>query len=182
MGKKLVNITPDLHEFIENQKMFFVGTAAEEGRINVSPKGMDTFRVIDPNRIIWLNLTGSGNETAAHLLKNDRMTIMFCAFEMKPLILRLYGHAKIYHQRDEEYKEHINQFPEIPGARQIIVMDIDLVQTSCGFAVPLMDFKAERSVLKDWAQKKGPEQIEKYWEEKNAKSIDDFETGILEEK
>ena len=85
MGKKLNHITPELKEFIKNQKMFFVGTAAEEGRVNVSPKGIDTFRVLGDNKIIWLNLTGSGNETAAHVLKNDRMTILFCAFEGKPL-------------------------------------------------------------------------------------------------
>lgn len=178
MGKKLDKITPELQEFIGNQKMFFVGTAAEEGRVNISPKGMDTFRVIGPNKIIWLNLTGSGNETAAHLLKNNRMTIMFCAFEGKPLILRLYGTALIYHQNDEIYREHIGQFPKIIGARQIIVMDIDLVQTSCGFAVPFMDFKEERTQLKSWAEKQGEERIQNYWKEKNSVSIDGFETGM----
>lgn len=178
MGKKLDKITPELQEFISNQKMFFVGTAADEGRVNISPKGMDTFRVAGPNKIIWLNLTGSGNETAAHLIKNNRMTIMFCAFEGKPLILRLYGTAKIYHQGDEAYQQHINFFPKIIGARQIIVMDIDLVQTSCGFAVPFMDFKEERTQLKSWAEKQGEERIKDYWKEKNSVSIDGFETGM----
>ena len=181
MGKKLTEITPELEEFILNQKIFFVGTAAHEGRVNVSPKGMDTFRVIGPNKIVWLNLTGSGNETAAHLIKNNRMTILFCAFEGKPLILRLYGTAKIYHKRDESYHRYIGHFPDIMGSRQIIEMEVDLVQTSCGFAVPFMDFKEERTQLKSWAEKQGEERLEKYWQEKNQFSIDNFETRILEE-
>lgn len=179
MGKKLEYINDTLKEFIQHQKMFFVGTAATEGRVNVSPKGMDSFRVINSNKIVWMNLTGSGNETAAHLLKNDRMTIMFCAFEGKPMILRLYGNAKIHHQRDREYNELIKLFPNTPGARQVIEMEVDLVQTSCGFAVPLMDYKEDRTILKDWAQNKGQQKIEAYWEEKNTKSIDGFETNII---
>ena len=119
MGKQYSEISEKHIEFIQEQKIFFVGTASENGRVNVSPKGMDTLRVIDPNTVAWLNLTGSGNETAAHLLKNDRMTLMFCAFEGNPLILRLYGHAKIFHPRDVEYKNLIDLFPETPGSRQI---------------------------------------------------------------
>lgn len=179
MGKQFSEISLEQKDFISQQKMFFVGTAARDGRVNISPKGMDTFRVIDAHKIVWLNLTGSGNETAAHLLKNSRMTIMFCAFEGKPLILRLYGQAKIYHQRDKVYQEYISLFPDIMGSRQIIEMEVDLVQTSCGFAVPFMDFKEERSQLKSWAEKKGQDKIEDYWKEKNTKSIDNFETGIL---
>ncbi|KQC28792.1 pyridoxamine 5'-phosphate oxidase family protein [Flagellimonas eckloniae] len=179
MSKLLDHITPTLKEFIENQKIFFVATAASEGRINLSPKGMDSFRVIEKNKIVWLNLTGSGNETAAHLLKNDRMTIMFCAFEGKPLILRLYGHAKIYHNRHEQFNKYVALFDENTGARQIIEMDIDLVQTSCGFAVPYMDFNEERTMLDSWAQKQGKEGIEAYWSNKNTESIDGFETKIL---
>lgn len=178
MGKKLEFITPELKEFIENQKIFFVGTAAETGRVNVSPKGTDSFRVIDDNKIIWLNLTGSGNETAAHLLKDNRMTIMFCAFEGKPLILRLYGNAKIYHRRDPGYEKYIGFFPINTGARQVIEMMIDLVQTSCGFAVPFMDFKEERQNLNSWSIKQGEEGIKNYWQEKNTRSLDGFETGI----
>lgn len=180
MGKKLEHITPELAEFIQQQKIFFVGTAAEEGRVNISPKGTDTFRVLGENKIVWLNLTGSGNETAAHLLKNNRMTIMFCAFEGKPMILRLYGTAQIFHNRDEKFEEYFRLFEDFTGARQIIEMDVDLVQTSCGFAVPLMDFKEERTILTNWAVKQGEEGIKKYWEEKNMKSIDGFETKILE--
>lgn len=110
MGKKLDSINATLKEFIENQHIFFVGTAADSGTVNVSPKGMDSFRVINSNKVIWLNLTGSGNETAAHLLKNNRMTILFCAFEGKPLILRLYGSAKIYHPRDTKFNDYIKFF------------------------------------------------------------------------
>lgn len=182
MGKRFNEISTEQAEFIANQKMFFVGTAAEEGRVNVSPKGMDAFRVLGPNKIVWLNLTGSGNETAAHLIKNDRMTIMFCAFEGKPMILRLYGHANIYHKRDERFQDYIDLFEPNAGSRQIIEMEVDLVQTSCGFAVPLMDFKEQRSILKDWASKQGEEKIENYWREKNTKSIDNFDTHIFEEK
>ena len=179
MGKKLESITPQLQEFIEKQKVFFVGTAAAEGNVNVSPKGTDSFRVINKNKIVWLNLTGSGNETAAHLIKNNRMTIMFCAFEGKPIILRLYGVAKIYHRRDQEFSKYINLFPENTGSRQIIEMQVDLVQTSCGFAVPFMDFKEERTTLNDWSKKQGEEKIKEYWKNKNTKSIDGFETRIL---
>lgn len=180
MAKKLDSITPKLKRFIEKQHIFFVGTTANEGRINISPKGMDSFRVIDHNKIVWLNLTGSGNETAAHLLKNDRMTIMFCAFEGKPLILRLYGVAKMYHPRDTQYHQYITLFKENVGARQIVEMDIELVQTSCGMAVPLMDLKAERTLLNDWATNKGKQGIETYWKERNTESIDGFETKILD--
>jgi len=179
MGMKLECITPNLKDFIENQKIFFVGTAADAGRVNVSPKGLDSLRVIDKNKVVWLNLTGSGNETAAHLLRNNRMTIMFCAFEGKPLILRLYGKAKIYHQRDAQFHKYSELFAKNVGSRQIIEMDVDLVQTSCGTGVPLLDFKAERTKLISWAEKLGKDKIEEYWEKKNTNSIDGFETKIL---
>ena len=106
------------------------------------------------------------------------MTIMFCAFEGKPMILRLYGHAKIYHERDDEFKEYISLFEANTGSRQIIELEIDLVQTSCGYSIPFMDFKEERDVLNSWSKKQGKEKINAYWEEKNSKSIDGFETGI----
>ena len=179
MGKKLEHITEDLQNFIKSQKIFFVGTAMSKGRVNISPKGMDTFRILGPNKIVWLNLTGSGNETATHLQENNRMTIMFCAFEGKPLILRLYGNAKIFHERDSSYNEYIELFPPIAGSRQVIEMEVDLVQTSCGFAVPFMDFKEERTQLKSWAEKQGKENIKSYWKEKNTISLDGYETGIF---
>ncbi|RZS91881.1 pyridoxamine 5'-phosphate oxidase family protein [Aquimarina brevivitae] len=180
MGKQFEALTPQHTEFIKAQKIFFVGTAATTGSVNISPKGMDTFRVIDANKIVWLNLTGSGNETAAHLLQNSRMTILFCAFEGKPLILRLYGQAKIFHHGERGFDTNIALFPDIPGSRQIIEMKIEKVQTSCGFAVPFMDFKEERTQLKSWATKKGDDKIKAYWQEKNKKSIDGFETNMSE--
>ncbi|WP_159021674.1 pyridoxamine 5'-phosphate oxidase family protein [Formosa sp. L2A11] len=179
MGKKTDHIAPHIAEFIKNQHLFFVGTAANEGRVNLSPKGTDSFRVINKNKIIWLNLTGSGNETAAHLLQNNRMTIMFCAFEGKPLILRLYGNATIFHPRDKAFKTYSAHFPKAVGSRQIIEMDVDLVQTSCGFGVPFMNYKEERSTLDEWAEQKGQDGIKQYWKDKNTKSIDGFETEII---
>ena len=180
MAKRLDSITPELKNFIENQKIFFVGTAANEGTVNISPKGTDSLRVIGKNKIIWLNLTGSGNETAAHLIKNSRMTIMFSAFEEKPLILRLYGKSKIHHKRDDQFHKYLELFPDNNGSRQIIEMDVNLVQTSCGFAVPLMDFKEERTTLNSWAEKQGTEKIEEYWKNRNVESIDGFETNIID--
>ncbi len=181
MAKQLPEIDSKLIAFIENQKVFFVATAATDGRINLSPKGMDTLRVLSPKKIVWLNLTGSGNETAAHLLKNNRMTIMFCSFEGKPLILRLYGKAKAYHERDSEFNEYAELFPKLPGTRQFFEMDVEMVQTSCGYEVPFMDFKEERTQLKDWAEKQGEERLENYKKEKNSFSIDGFETKIFED-
>lgn len=177
MGKQLPKLTDHLKEFIAEQKLFFVGTAAQNGRVNVSPKGMDSLKVIDDNTVVWLNLTGSGNETAAHLLKTNRMTIMFCAFEGKPLILRLYGTATVYHPRDAEFNNYINLFPDYIGSRQIFKMHVDLVQTSCGYGVPLMDYKGERPQMKAWAENK-KDGIEVYWKEKNSVSIDGFDTEI----
>jgi len=164
--------------FIESQKIFFVATAPKKGRINLSPKGMDTFRVIDENRVMWLNLTGSGNETAAHLLIDNRITIMFCAFEGTPNILRLYGTATAIHPKDDEWKDTISLFPEIPGARQIFDAQIESVQTSCGMAVPFFDFVDHRDQLANYAKEKGQEKIEQYWKEKNSISIDGIATGI----
>ena len=175
MGKRLKELNPALQNFIEDQKIFFVGTARSQGSVNVSPKGMDTFRIIDTKKIVWLNLTGSGNETAAHLLENDRMTLMFCSFEKTPLILRLYGSAKIYHENDKEYLAYSSLFDDYVGARQIIEMDINLVQTSCGYAVPFMDFKEERSQLKDSDIKKGRNGVKQYWKDNNTKSLDGFD-------
>jgi pyridoxamine 5'-phosphate oxidase-like protein len=178
MAKQFDKISSTLADFIKKQPLFFVGTAGDSGTVNVSPKGMDTLRVIDQNRVLWLNLTGSGNETGAHLLLNNRITIMFCAFEGNPLILRLYGSAKIYHEGDEEWTEGIQHFPEFISARQIIDVHIDRVQTSCGFGVPFMDYKGEREQLITWAEHKGKEGVKEYQKEKNTVSIDGFPTDI----
>jgi len=179
MAKFYSKITTELQEFIQEQNIFFTGTAAQDGTVNVSPKGLDSLRILNGNKLVWLNLTGSGNETAAHIKLHNRLTLMFCAFEGKPLILRLYGKAKILHPRDEGFQEYLELFPKTLGTRQFIEMDVDRVQTSCGYAVPLMDFKENRDTLTKWSEHKGAEKIREYWKEKNQKSIDDFDTGIF---
>ena len=180
MAQQYSEIGQSLKDFINAQHVFFVGTAASNGTVNISPKGMDSLRVVDSSKVVWMNLTGSGNETAAHVLKNDRMTIMFCSFEEKPMILRLYGTAKMYHERDSKFKKYKSMFPETAGLRQFVEMDVNLVQTSCGFAVPRMEFKEDRSLLKSWAEKQGQSRLKNYWRDKNVKSLDGFETGIFE--
>jgi hypothetical protein len=179
MSEKLAEIREPLKHFIQQQKIFFVGTAAPEGRVSVSPKGMDTLRVLGSNRVVWLNLSGAENEAAAHLLENDRMTLMFCAFEGVPLILRLFGHARVIHPRDEEWDELAALFPPLPGARQIIDMDIDLVLASCGKGVPYFDFVGERDDLKEWAVRVGDEGLQSLWQRKNQMSIDGKPTRII---
>lgn len=159
-------------EFIRAQKIFFVATAAADGRVNVSPKGMDSLRVLDKQRVIWLNATGSGNETAAHVQELPRMTLMFCAFEGEPLILRLYGQARTIHPGDAEWPALFAQFTPLPGARQIFDLSLDLVQSSCGFAVPFYDYLGEREQLLRWAEKKGDDGLKRYWAEKNRVSLD----------
>jgi hypothetical protein len=169
-------------EFIKAQPLFFVATAAQDGRVNVSPKGMNTLRIVENNRIIWLNLTGSGNETAAHLLDINRMTLMFCAFEGDALILRVYGQAKVIHPHDPEWNFALADFPDIAGSRQIFDMTIDLVQTSCGTGVPIMSFVKSRAEeeLVPYYQDMGPEAVKNYCSRKNSLSIDDKPTRILD--
>ena len=139
---------------------------------------MDSFRILDSKRFIWLNVTGRGNETATHLLENDRITVMFCAFEGKPNILRLYGKGKSIYSNDDSWPELIKLFPNLPGTRQLIDITIDFVQNSCGMGVPILKFQNERSELLSWAEKKGEEKIKDYWEEKNKFSIDGKATGM----
>jgi hypothetical protein len=179
MGKIWESLKEDQVEFIQKQKIFFVATAPKSGRINLSPKGMDSFRVINHNKVIWLNYTGSGNETAAHLLEDPRMTVMFCSFEEKPLILRLYGTAKAVHPRDAGWAQLALLFPDKAGARQFFEMDVDLVHTSCGESIPFYDYVGERDDLKDWFLKKGETGIADYWRDRNSLSLDEKPTGIL---
>jgi len=167
--------------FIARQKMFFTATAPDDGRINLSPKGMDSLRVLDAKRVAYLDLTGSGNETAAHLRQNGRMTLMFCSFDADPLILRLYGRGHAVRRTDAAWAGLRRHFPALPGERQLIVLDVDTVQTSCGYAVPLYDHRGERDTLARWAEKKGPSGLIDYWREKNRVSIDGLPTGLLED-
>ncbi len=180
MAQQYAEIPDKLKAFIEAQKMFFVGTAAAEGRVNVSPKGMDSLRVINPNRVVWLNVTGSGNESAAHVLDNPRMTLMFCAFEGPPMILRLYGEALAVHHKDAAWDELYGLFTPGVGARQLFDMRVDLVQTSCGFGVPLYEYAEQRSQLNAWAERKGADGIRDYWLENNQFSLDGLPTLIKE--
>ncbi|WP_339806864.1 pyridoxamine 5'-phosphate oxidase family protein [uncultured Marinobacter sp.] len=179
MAKQYPELSPKLIEFISEQKMFFVGTAGAEGLVNVSPKGLDSLRIVGPGRVVWLNLTGSGNESAAHVLENGRMTLMFCSFDRKPLILRLYGTAKVVHPRDKDWDELYGLFPDYTGARQIFDLSIDMAQTSCGYAVPFYAFEGDRSLLQDNADRVGQEALEAAWVSGNAKSLDGKDTGIL---
>jgi len=165
-------------EFIAAQHIFFVGTAARDGRVNVSPKGQDSLRVLGPNRIVWLSGTGSGNETAAHLRDTNRMTIMFCSFERQPLVLRLYGTATEVQPDQPEWDELAGLFPPMLGARQVYDMAVELVQTSCGYGVPFLEFVEDWSLMAQWAEKKGPDGLEAYHRDKNRVSIDGFPTGL----
>jgi len=178
MGQRYTEISDKLIQFIEAQKIFFVGTATDDGRVNISPKGMDSLRVLNKNRVVWLNVTGSGNETAAHVQENPRMTIMFAAFEGSPMILRLYGNANVIHNNETEWNELYSLLNPIPGARQIFDLTVDLVQTSCGMAVPFFEYVEERDQLKNWASKKGDSGIKEYWLEKNQISLDGKPTYI----
>ena len=166
---------------IRTQPLFFVATAAPTGRVNLSPKGMDTLRVLTPNRIVWLSLSGSGNETAAHLLEDSRMTLMFCAFEGKAGILRAYGSARAVHPGEEDWPALSGLFPEMAGTRQIFDLSIELVQTSCGTGVPVMRFECQRGPdeLLPFYDALGADGIRDYWGRKNAVSLDGRPTGIL---
>lgn len=173
MAKQFERIEEAQRRFIERQKVFFTGTAAADGRVNVSPKGLDSLRVLGANRVAYLDLTGSGNETAAHLLASGRMTLMFCAFEGPPMILRLYGRGRTLARGTPDYAELLPLWaPEPLGARQIVLLEVDLVQTSCGYAVPLMDYREDRPNLGRWAAARTEQELEAYRRQHNARSID----------
>ncbi|MBO9203950.1 MULTISPECIES: pyridoxamine 5'-phosphate oxidase family protein [Niastella] len=180
MGKFFDSIQPHHAEFIEKQKMFFVASAplSGEGHVNLSPKGLDSFRVLSPTRVAYLDIVGSGNETSAHLLENGRITFMFCAFEDAPNILRLYGNGVTVLPGDAQWAELSALFTLHLSTRQIIVAEIHKVQTSCGFGVPLYDYLGERDHAQKWAEKKGPEGLEAYKEEKNRISLDGLQTAL----
>lgn len=178
MAKTFDRIALAHRAFIEAQHMFFVATAAASGRVNNSPKGMDSLRVLGPNRVIWRNSTGSGNETAGHLLLDPRITLMWCSFEAQPLILRCYGTAKAIHIGEDGWDAGQALFPPDIAARQLFDVTVDLVQTSCGYGVPRMRYEAERPDGDAWAAEKGPEGIVKYWDDVNRATLDGFPTGI----
>lgn len=180
MGKFFNRIEPQHKEFIEKQKMFFVATAplSNAGHVNLSPKGLDSFQIADDNRVMYMDIIGSGNETSAHILENGRITFMFCAFDGPPLILRLYGKGYTVLPSHPEWDELSTRFSLQIATRQIIVADIDMVQTSCGFSVPLYDYAGERDHAFKWAENKGEEGLKKYQEEKNRVSMDGLPTAM----
>ncbi|MEM9523481.1 MAG: pyridoxamine 5'-phosphate oxidase family protein [Pseudomonadota bacterium] len=173
-----------LWRFIERQKVFFVATAAADGRVNLSPKGADTLRILNDRHIRWLNLSGSGNETAGHIRQCNRITLMFCAFEDEALILRVYGSAKVTHPHDPQWQSVVSDFPELAGSRQVFDVEIDSVQTSCGTGVPIMSYEKNRAAteLLPFYEAMGSDGVEAYWRRKNVRTIDGFETGILEDE
>ena len=180
MGQQYTSLSEKHIEFISKQKIYFVGTATDTSKINISPKGMDSFKVLNDKTIAWLNVTGSGNETAAHIQTHPRMTILFAAFDGNPMILRLYGQAQAVHHNDSEWKKLYDLFPPLPGARQIFKLSIDMVQTSCGMSVPFFDYVEDRNQLRDWTTKQGDEGIKDFWERKNQVSLDGITTNILD--
>ena len=175
-------ITEELQGFISRQPMFFVASAplSSTGHVNISPKGTDSFRVLAPDRVAYLDLTGSGNETSAHLQENGRITLMFCAFQEPASILRLYGQGQTVLPGDSEWEALAALFPSTPGTRQIIVAQIDRVQTSCGYGVPLLEFVEQRDRLTTWAAKKGEQGLQDYRQQKNRTSIDGLPTALAE--
>lgn len=184
LAKQFQSLDASHIAFIQRQRVFFNASAAAIGRVNVSPRDAKSLRILDANTAFYLDLTGSGNETAAHVRANGRLTLMFCSFEGPPMILRLYGQASVVRRGQLEYRSlldaHFEGY-ETPGARQIVFLAIDLVQTSCGFNVPLYDYAGERDTLLRWAEARGPEGLEHYWHEKNERSIDGFATGLFED-
>ena len=180
MAKVFDFITEELQNFIITQQIFFVGTAplSSTGHINLSPKGLDSFRILSPHRIGYLDVTGSGNETSAHLQENGRITLMFCAFQEPACILRLYGQGQTILPDSPGWNSLYPLFPPLPGTRQIIIADIERVQTSCGFGVPLYEYLGQRDTLVDWANKKGEKGIKKYQQKNNLISIDGLSTPL----
>ncbi len=178
MARQFDHISDTHRAFIEAQKLFFVATAAPDGQVNVSPKGMDSLRVAGPNRILWLNLTGSGNETAAHLARANRMTLMWASFDTRPMIMRAYGTASLLHPGEAGWDALPQALTGQLGARQVFDMQVKTLQTSCGYGVPLFDYRGERDTLEKWAEDRGEDGIRAYWRERNARSIDGFPTDF----
>ncbi len=174
MSKVLETIDDELAGWLVTQPVFFTGTAplASDGHVNCSPKGGDCFRVLSPNEVAYVDFTGSGAETIAHLKENGRIVLMFCAFVGKPNIVRLHGTGDVILPTDTEWERLYTQFPPNPGARAIVKVQVARISTSCGYSVPYMDYKANRDGLDKWAHSKGEAGLTEYRQEKNARSID----------
>lgn len=182
MGEKWSRIPDHVKSFIEAQDLFFVATAPTDTdeRVNMSPKGYGGLTVFDDKTVGYLDLTGSGNETAAHLLDNGRITIMLCAFKGEAEIIRLYGTGRMVQPRHEDWPKWSRHFPEKPGQRQIMVMTVEEVRSSCGFMVPVYEKVADRNELIEWAADNGPKWMENYRMENNVTSIDGLPTGYVD--
>lgn len=178
MATQYPGFTDDHIRFISAQPLFFVATAAPEGRINLSPKGCDSLRVDGPNRLLWLNMTGSGNETAGHLLQSTRMTVMWCSFGARPTIMRAYGTARAVHHNDADWDAIVGQFAESASNRQVFDMAVDMVQTSCGFGVPKMTEVGPRGIMENLAEQRGLDGTHEFWREHNLTTIDGLPTGL----
>lgn len=183
MADVFTEMTSDHQQFIQSQSLFFVATAplAANGHVNMSPKGLDTFRIFSPTQVGYLDLTGSGNETSAHVAENGRITLMFCSFDQKPLILRLYGQGQVILPTDDQWPQLVTHFELIPGVRQIMLVDVHRVQTSCGYGVPLYRFEGQRPTLSMWAEKKGAAALADYQLLKGRQSIDGLVTPLGQE-
>jgi hypothetical protein len=181
MATQYLSIEPKLRKFIEKQHVFFVATAAEGSRINLSPKGLDALRVVDEQTLIYLDRTGSGNETAAHLLADGRMTIMVCSFDGPAMILRTYGTGRSHLKGSEAYGRmlaaHFGGIEPLE-ARQIVEQSVDLVITSCGYGVPEYEYQGERDTLIKYWEARGAEGVKAYWAQKNMASLDGLPTGF----
>ena len=180
MGKFHTLIKPAHKTFIKEQHIFFVATAplSADGRVNLSPKGLDCFRVLSAHKVAYMDLISSGNETSAHTLENGRITFMFCSFGDTPNILRLYGKGSTVLPGTAAWDKYATHFTIYPSTRQIIAADIDLVQASCGFGVPTFEYTGERNIHFEWAEKKGADGLDEYVQENNLKSLDGLPTNI----
>jgi len=181
MAKQFKTLNSDQQDFIQRQHIFFVSSATAGSRVNISPREISALRIVDDHHVIYLDRTGSGNETAAHMLANGRLTIMFCAFSGTPQIMRLYGTGTSVGWEKAEFEDLISQYygGVIPlGTRQIVRLNFDLVQTSCGYGVPLFDYKGDRAAIENWHDNKGPDGIKSYWEQENLSSIDGLPTSL----
>jgi hypothetical protein len=174
MGKIHDGIDDSLATWIGEQHLFFVATAplSADGHVNVSPRGLDSLSILDAHTVAWLDLTGSGAETIAHLTENGRICLMFCAFGDRPRIVRLHGRGRVALPGEDVFEQVARDHPGHVGARAVIVVDVERVADSCGWGVPVMEFVADRDIMRPWAEKKGPEGLASYRQQKNAQSID----------
>jgi predicted pyridoxine 5'-phosphate oxidase superfamily flavin-nucleotide-binding protein len=174
MGKIRSEIDDEARKFIEAQRVFFVASAPLDaaGHVNLSPKGLDTFRILGPTTVAYVDFNGSGVETIAHLKENGRIVLMFCAFQGPPNIFRLYGHGRVIEPHEAEFAALVESFPDHENARSVIVVELTRIKDSCGYGVPLFKYEGERTQLHAWARHRGTEGLKAYREEKNRRSID----------